>query len=406
MDGVLKEFHVSESRRGAPRFLLQEDDLGIAGAVKGTAFRGVMLAERALGGASERVPLGEIKNFLMLQHATALGAVVHATPLVAALRQAVPECRIVVAASGMAFEIFRDNPGIEAVVKTPSLLKDVWGAAAELRRKNPLRGEAFATLTTVGNERTRVAMSAVLAGAANRVGLTVAPKLHRVSLDFNREISVIANNLRIVGALGHELPSAEFEPEVFFGSQESEFARRTLADAGVEQGQPVAVFVTQTSPTQRKSWRPERFRAAADFLHQRYRAHVLFVGTAAEAEAIDAIRCGLAFTTTSVAGKTSLTELTALLRVCDVGLTLDTGTMHLGRAVGLPMVIIAPAWSPPVEWLPVGDPRFRILKNLDIEAATPEYVIDEVSVDEAIAALAELIRVYPPGRRRREAAEK
>jgi ADP-heptose:LPS heptosyltransferase len=337
---------------------------------------------------------------LLLQHSTALGAVVHATPLVAALKQAVPGCRIVVVASGMAVEIFRDNPYVEAVVKTPSPLKDLRGAAVELRRLNPLRGEAFATLTTVGNERTRVAISAVLAGAGNRLGFTVVPELYRAALEFDREISLIANNLRIVKALGHGLPGRGFEPQVFFGSQDLVFARRTLAEAGVAEGQPVAVFVTQTSVTQWKSWRPERFRAAAEFLHGRHGAHILFVGTAAEAAAIDAIRGGLSFRTTSVAGKTSLTELSALLSVCDVGLTLDTGTMHLGRAVGLPMVIIAPAWSPPVEWLPVGDARFRILKNLDMPMATPGYVIDEVSVDEVTAALADLLerrsRLIPP----------
>jgi ADP-heptose:LPS heptosyltransferase len=395
--------------------LLYEDELGIGGAsfihrLTAGAFRAVMVVERTLGGASARAPLKEIRNFLLLQHATALGAVVHATPLVAALRQAVPGCRIVVAASGMAVEIFRDNPGVEAVVATPSPLKDLRGAAAELRRKNPLRGEAFATLATIGNERTRVAISAVMAEAGNRVGFTVAQDLYRASLQFDPEISLIANNLRIVEALGHRLPPGGFEPRVFFGERDQEFARRTLADAGVEAGQPVAVFVTQTSVTQWKSWRPERFRAAAEFLRGRYGAHIFFVGTAAEAAAIDSIREGLSFATTSVAGQTSLTELSALLSVCDVGLTLDTGTMHLGRAAGLPMAIIAPAWSPPIEWLPVGDARFRILKNLDMPQAKPGYVIDEVSVEEVTAALEELMGLYPPGRRRqtglRQAAER
>ena len=345
---------------GRPR-LYGEDDLGIGKAIKSRAFPGVRLAERALGGVSAQVPLAEIRNFLLLQHATALGTVVHATPLIAALRQAVAECRIAVAASGMTLEIFHNNPGVDVVVKTTSPLTDFWGAAAQLRRSNPFRGEAFATLTTVANERTRVAMSAVMAGAGNRVGFSVAPELYRVPLAFDRKISLIANNQRIV------------------------------AEAGVGEGQPIAVFVTQTSVTQRKSWRAERFQATAEFLHRRYGAHILFVGTGGEAAAIDAIRAGISFATTNVAGKTSLTELSALLSLCDVGLTLDTGTMHLGRAVGLPMVIIAPAWSPPVEWLPVGDPRFRILKNLEMPVATPGYVIDEVSVDEVTEALAELM---------------
>ena len=369
--------------------------MGVGKTIKAATFRGAMLAERTLGGPATQVPLGKIKNFLLLQHSTALGAVVHATPLVAALGRAVPGCRIVVAASGMAVEVFRNNPGIERVITTPSPLKDLWGAARALREAKPFQGATFATITSVANERTRVALSALMAGAGNRVGFALAPELYRAALQLDCKSSLIANNLRIITALEHEPISGGVEPQVFFGDEDRKFARRTLQDAGVQDSQTVAVFVTQTSVSQRKSWRAERFRAAAEFLYFRYGAHILFVGTEAESNAINTIREGLPFPTTSVAGKSNLTELSALLSVCDIGLTLDTGTMHLGRAVGLPMVIIAPAWSPPVEWLPVGDPRFRILKNLDMAVPAPDYVIDEVSVDEATEALADLLKQSP-----------
>ena len=75
--------------------------------------------------------------------------------------------------------------------------------------------------------------------------------------------------------------------------------------------------------------------------------------------------------------------------------------MHIGRSVGLPMVIIAPAWSPPLEWLPVGDARFVILKNLDMTPAQmpADYIIDEVSVEEVIAALEGLLGPASPDAR-------
>jgi hypothetical protein len=55
------------------------------------------------------------------------------------------------------------------------------------------------------------------------------------------------------------------------------------------------------------------------------------------------------------------------------------------------MVIIAPAWSPPIEWLPVDNDRFRIFKNADMPSAPPDYIIDEVSVAEVTGALEELL---------------
>ena len=61
------------------------------------------------------------------------------------------------------------------------------------------------------------------------------------------------------------------------------------------------------------------------------------------------------------------------------------------------MVIVAPAWSPPTEWLPLGNPRYRILKNADLPNCPPDYVIDEVSVAEVTAALDELAAKFPAG---------
>jgi ADP-heptose:LPS heptosyltransferase len=335
----------------------------------------------------------DIKNFLILQHGKALGTVVHTTPLIAALREAVPGCRIVVVASGMSKEIYRRSPEVESVIDTPDPTKDVKGAMRALRGKKLFDGEPFCTLTPLGNERTTVAMQAAVAGTWLRAGFTVVPDFFALPLSFDPALSQIDNNLRIITALGH--PVKFHEPRIHFTDAELEFARALLSSAGAPEGRPIAIFVTQTSPTQRKSWRPERFQAAARFLHEQHDAFVVFVGTSTESLAIDELRTDLDFPTANLAGKTNLTQLAALLSLGSVGLTLDTGTMHVGRAVGLPMVIVAPAWSPPVEWLPLNNPRYRIFKNLDTPKATPDYIIDEVSVDEVTAALADLMTQYP-----------
>jgi ADP-heptose:LPS heptosyltransferase len=373
--------------------------VGFVQAGKGAAFSALVAAER-MAHASARQPLAGTKNFLLMQYATALGTTVHATPVVPALRAAVPGCRIAVAASGFALEVFRNNPGVDWLIETPSPLKDLRGAATGLRRQVPFGAERFAALTTVGNERTRVGIAALLSGASSRVGFAVNPELFHAALHFDRERSLIDNNLRLVEAFG--IRSRHFEPQIFFGQAELAWAKETLRNAGVRDGQIVAALVTQTSVTQRKSWRPERFQAAARHLIERYGAHLIFAGTEAESAAIDELRAPLGDRTTSVAGKTSLLQLGALLSLCRVGLTLDTGPLHIGRAVGLPMVIVAPAWSPPLEWLPLGDCRYRILKNGDLPECPPDYVIDEVSVGEVTAALDELMAEYPAGALRDE----
>jgi ADP-heptose:LPS heptosyltransferase len=361
--------------------------------LKSAVFSAVAAVERALLGS--QAPLAATNNFLLLQYPAALGTAVHATPMIPALRTAMPGCRIAVAASGLALDIFANNHGVDWLIETPSPLKDLGATVGSLRHQLPFGGERFAALTTMGNERTRIGIAALLSGRCARVGFTEVPQIYSEVFRADPARSLIDNNLRIVEAFGH--PFRHFEPQIFFAGEDLEWARQTLAGSGVRNGQMIAVFVTQTSVTQRKSWRAERFQAAARHMIAAHGAHIVFVGTAAESPAIESLREGLGDRTTSVAGKTSLLQLTALLSLCRVGLTLDTGILHLGRAVGLPMAIIAPAWSPPTEWLPLGNPRYRILKNADMATCPPHYMIDEISVEEATAALDDLVAKYPSG---------
>ena len=68
---------------------------------KRAAFRVVAHVVHLLhgGGRFSQAELAEIRNFLVLQYESPLGSVVHATPLFEALKRAVPDCYITVAAS-------------------------------------------------------------------------------------------------------------------------------------------------------------------------------------------------------------------------------------------------------------------------------------------------------------------
>src|SRR5439155_10359373 len=80
-----------------------------------------------------------------------------------------------------------------------------------------------------------------------------------------------------------------------------------------------------------------------------------------ELEAIPGV-CSL-----NLAGKTSLRQLMALLKLCRVLLTNDTGPMHVAAALGTPVVVPFGSTAPELTGpgLP-GDPRYYLLR-----AATP-----------------------------------
>jgi ADP-heptose:LPS heptosyltransferase len=147
--------------------------------------------------------LADIRNFLLLQYPLALSTAIHATPLIAAIHVAIPGARVAAAASGVALDILRGNPGLETIVSTPSPLHEFLPAANAIRRAKPFGRERYAVLLTTGNEHSRIILAALLSGSPTRVGFTLAPELATAHLYYDSRISEIANNLRIIEALGH-----------------------------------------------------------------------------------------------------------------------------------------------------------------------------------------------------------
>jgi ADP-heptose:LPS heptosyltransferase len=127
------------------------------------------------------------------------------------------------------------------------------------------------------------------------------------------------------------------------------------------------------------------------------------LGTAQEAAAIDALRGPLAFHNISMAGKTTVPQMAALLAQCDLLLSLDTGSFHVARAVGLPGGVLAPAWQDPVEWLPVNDAAYRVLCGPRIPMPAAEYRMQETSVEAVVTAARDLLVAFPPSETARKA---
>ncbi|MGB8370815.1 MAG: lipopolysaccharide heptosyltransferase II [Verrucomicrobiia bacterium] len=122
-----------------------------------------------------------------------------------------------------------------------------------------------------------------------------------------------------------------------------------------------------------KRWPVEKFIAAAREIQNQTNCTWLTFGgetDAASQRAADILSAEQNFrqdagsTFLNLAGKTSLRELMALLKVCRVLLTNDSGPMHVAAALGTPVVVPFGSTSPELTGpgLP-GDPQHRLLKS-------------------------------------------
>jgi heptosyltransferase-2 len=115
-----------------------------------------------------------------------------------------------------------------------------------------------------------------------------------------------------------------------------------------------------------KRWPVDKFIAVAQDLQKRTNCVWLLFGgkndesTAAQIQSAVGSRPAVF----NLAGQTTLRELMALMKICNVVLTNDTGPMHVAAALGTPVVAPFGSTSPELTGpgLP-GDPRHRLLKS-------------------------------------------
>jgi ADP-heptose:LPS heptosyltransferase len=116
-----------------------------------------------------------------------------------------------------------------------------------------------------------------------------------------------------------------------------------------------------------KRWPVEKFIAAAREIQQRTNCVWLLFGGKSDTVITNQIESAIGNRRSAIfnlAGKTSLRELMALLKLCRVLLTNDTGPMHVAAALGTPVVVPFGSTSPELTGpgLP-GDARNCLIKS-------------------------------------------
>jgi heptosyltransferase-2 len=175
-----------------------------------------------------------------------------------------------------------------------------------------------------------------------------------------------------LGASPEPLP-----PRLFVTSEEIAAAQTKFGLAPIRH--PVVGLSAGAEYGPAKRWPLERFVETAGLVQRRVPCRWLILGGPAEAALAAQVAAGIRYqierpptpgalpadqAVLNLAGRTSLRELLALLTVCRVLLTNDSGPMHVAAALGTPVVALFGSTSPALTGpgLP-GDPRHRLLQS-------------------------------------------
>lgn len=125
---------------------------------------------------------------------------------------------------------------------------------------------------------------------------------------------------------------------------------RSLVPAERDARRPLVGLHVGARPPARR-WPAERFAIVGDALVRQYQAQIVLTAGPAEAETAQIVADRMQHPALNLAGKTTLGSLAALIRVCRLFISNDTGPAHIAVAVDTPSVtIFGPAdrrrWAP------------------------------------------------------------
>jgi heptosyltransferase-2 len=333
-----------------------------------------------------------------------IGDAVMTMPAIRAVRLARPGARISLVVKPWVAPLFEKDPAIDEVI----LYSDEFGGiSGRIRLSRKLSKEGFCAALLLQNAFD-AALIAALARIPYRVGYGRDGRrfllTHSVPFDSSaRHLHHIDYYLNLVAKAG--LPAPRYEPWIYLGLDERLKARERLG--GLRR--PVVAINPGATYGSSKRWLPERFARTAAWVIGELGGSVLVLGGPAEEEIAKEIFRGLAgliegrtdSQVLSVAGTTSLRELSALISESDLLITNDSGPMHIGYAVGTPVVAIFGSTSPELTG-PTGEGDVVLRKRL---ACAPCFereckrkdlqCMDMVTADEVFAAVKNRIGISP-----------
>ena len=297
------------------------------------------------------------KNRVLLVNITRLGDMLQATPTIAGIKAENPGCHIAVLVEKQFEEVCHVIPNIDEiigidlgfVVRNLAREKDGINDAYEYVSKmvQELREKNFDYCLNMSSSA-YTALLLSLIGIKRNGGWTADDEGYRViETDWARLFATSVfhqnrqyNSLNLVDVF-RASADVDMHPRnllINVVPEAKEYAQSLINEAGFTNDGPLIAVQAGASQGKRQ-WSPSRFVKMIKILTEQHNARVVLTGAAKERSIIDPIVEGCrSANVISVAGRTSVPQLAAMLSLSDVLVTGDTGPMHISVAVGTPVV--------------------------------------------------------------------
>ncbi len=308
-----------------------------------------------------------------------IGDLVLSLTVVRALKRTYPEAEIDLLATPASARVALHDPNLREIItydpniwRRPKALVQLknWREARKLARR--MRSRHYDLAVSV--YANWAAVLAVLSGAKRRVGY--GPEgypgfmtdpvpggipgrwRHYAPLDDKHEVDYC---LELAKAAGATLTPEDRIPHLYVDKQSQLEVEQMLHDAGMQPDAHVIVCHVSSNNGQSKRWPIPYWATLIDRLVREEHAQVVLSGASSDLPIIEGVKRRMRERAINLAGKTSLTQLAALLQRADLVISGDSGPMHMAVAVDTPLIAIYGPTNP-LRYAPVS-PGATILRS-------------------------------------------
>jgi heptosyltransferase-2 len=297
-----------------------------------------------------------------------IGDAVMTMPALRALRRANPGARITLLVKPWVSPLFENDPSVDSLVHYTDEHRGIIG---KLKLAREIRRQGFCEAVLFQNA-IDAAIVAFLAGIPERIGYSRDGRrlLLTKAIPWDRKsenVHHIEYYLTLLKKAG--FPVEKSLPWIYLTLEERVKARERLKALK----RPLVAINPGATYGSSKRWHPERFAEVAWKIINELGGGVVILGGPSEVSIAKEIAGLLAAADTLhagdprhlvLAGQTGLRDLAAVISESDILVTNDSGPMHVGYAVGTPVVAIFGSTSPEATG-PAGEGNIVIKKSLD-----------------------------------------
>jgi len=303
----------------------------------------------------------KVPQKILIRGVNWIGDTIMTIPAMRTLRQLFPESRITLLIRKPMDRLFAHFSAVDHVVGF-TIRKGMAGLVDRMRLAQKLRREHYDLCLILPNSFDS-ALILFLAGIPARIGFDRDGRglllTRKIKPPVPEEAGHQADDyLSLVTSLGAIQIFREFNLEV--DREAKEWAKDQLEPLRQKVSGPLIGLNPGATYGPAKRWFPERFTDLAARLCSGDQSGIVIVGGPEETGLCGNIADGIEGAVLDLSGQTDLQQLAAVLSLCDLLVTNDSGPMHLASAVGTPVVAIFGSTEPGAT-SPLG--KHRIIKE-------------------------------------------